>query len=689
MAKRIGALLRNYLQESEFVVLTGDSSTGTKINVAARWRSSDLRVLVSSTCALTGNQCKNCRHVLVAGFIYSLSNLTQAIGRLRPQMRDETAEVVQYVHASEDSPERRRARARFDEKNLVVQQIQGMIETASLTDEEQEMARRVFSLQGYYQFITETRSCFLRGLSVALGYQDSDRRCNRCTNCRAAAENPERETANVDVPDTGPSTSLADDALLGSLGAASPFGTRSLMDDLSSTLQDTSFECDTNQYINTMLSTSAVSPLADKSPHTTPNKALFAAGSSQRDIPPNIGGSSSISRRVATRSPSLAPATSGTLRLGLSAGRSAHISQRTNTPAQLQTAVRKNSPGGSSRLSVASTRSKQRISSHQEDSQTVTSQGTKSIASFFRRGLSSPNKSVSSGTEEHQPSTRSFRRVASGGSRWTTAQPSKSGFRHFLGQKRPPASSPSRSVGSSSSRRGLGSRSLEAIVQQLGREPLGGNTVSRKTTSPSNRVRRPKHMRLNGTTPPPVALASRGGSSILQSRGEASTKARLLQDFFLGNRCPFCGDVKYDPRIQGTPGCKCLRCSIPKFNYCLECGLRGHGRHDKKVKCPLHKKNIGGSGLNFESLMATSGVCQRCMLPGCRLLLERKKQVPCGARRGMFLLFASSFPDPADYEKALVRAFFKTEKDQSRRDSVMAQLYIRANSLKRKGKQQP
>ena len=578
-----------------------------------------MQVLISSTCALTGNQCNDCRHILVVGLIYNLSNLTQAIGRLRPSMRDSDAEVVQYVHASEDSQQSKDARTNHDRRSLLFQRIQGLIETDSLTTEQQSMARQVFSFEGYYRYITETRGCLLRALSMALGCKDSDRSCLRCSNCLAATRSLEAaDTLFPSRTNVAPTTNFASEASvasavledIGSIGGVSLIG------------HEASLDGNTNQYINALSSSPAVSPLAERSLCATPNKKLFASDllsdNASKEFTPNNNKqvfqtrketASCAVNRSSTRTSATLPALS----------RKAGQNLLANRGTSLQTSGRKTTPGRLGHISAVSS------SRSWKDAPTVTSQGTRSIVSFFRRGHSSPLKSKSPVVNRRQRPTDA------------------------AGKKRPPAASPSVSVSTSTSRRGLDSTLIQSVVRQIGSAPFGAHGTSHSVTNvastnwqPESRqitaVRKKKTMRLNGTSP--LKMAARRSNLLLETRQDDAKNARLLLNFFLGDHCPFCGDDKYDARRKGTPGCKCLRCSIPKYQYCHECGLFGHGQRDRSTNCPLHKGNIARIGMNFARLMSTAGVCQRCMLPGCRLVLEKKGTSPCRARRGMFLLWA-------------------------------------------------
>lgn len=84
IAQRIyGAVTNNFNAE----LVTSSVDREKQATIAAKWRHGDIQVLVSTTCALVGNENRNCRFIVIAGRLYNLMNVLQACGRLRPKQR--------------------------------------------------------------------------------------------------------------------------------------------------------------------------------------------------------------------------------------------------------------------------------------------------------------------------------------------------------------------------------------------------------------------------------------------------------------------------------------------------------------------------------------------------------------------------------------------------------------------------
>lgn len=65
------------------MLLTGDSSDHEKKCGGKEWTTGSIQIMVSTTCFLFGNQNLRCRHVVLAGIVHDLSNMLQAMMRLR------------------------------------------------------------------------------------------------------------------------------------------------------------------------------------------------------------------------------------------------------------------------------------------------------------------------------------------------------------------------------------------------------------------------------------------------------------------------------------------------------------------------------------------------------------------------------------------------------------------------------
>ena len=140
--------------------LSSDEPSSRQEAVAQQWRSGDIRILVSTTCALCGNENHNCRHVIVCGMIYSLMNIVQAVGRLRPSQRKPDGSVTLLYstgHTARDLQEDQTLRLLEDKGLLTGSESRAHLES-------------VFGSSSIAKWLAE-RTCRVQGLSRRFGLE--------------------------------------------------------------------------------------------------------------------------------------------------------------------------------------------------------------------------------------------------------------------------------------------------------------------------------------------------------------------------------------------------------------------------------------------------------------------------------------------------------------------------------------
>ena len=140
--------------------LSSDEPSSRQEAVAQQWRSGDIRILVSTKCALCGNENHNCRHVIVCGMIYSLMNIVQAVGRLRPSQRKPDGSVTLLYSTGH------MARDLQEDQTLRLLEDKGLL-TGSESRAHLEL---VFGSSSIAKWLAE-RSCRVQGLSRQFGLE--------------------------------------------------------------------------------------------------------------------------------------------------------------------------------------------------------------------------------------------------------------------------------------------------------------------------------------------------------------------------------------------------------------------------------------------------------------------------------------------------------------------------------------
>ena len=169
LVDKVGKLLSN---RCNLLSVTGDTPSHEQMQCARDWASGTYDVLVSSTVALVGNENKKCRKIVVGGFLYNVSSLVQAIGRLRPPQRGPGA-VVEVLHLPFNQ------KVLKDANETEVNSFRELVSATCLKEDCRDDYSKIFSPVGLQNFLLTKEGCYLQTLSSYYGYA----RC-KCMNCQ-------------------------------------------------------------------------------------------------------------------------------------------------------------------------------------------------------------------------------------------------------------------------------------------------------------------------------------------------------------------------------------------------------------------------------------------------------------------------------------------------------------------------
>jgi len=170
---------------------TSEVPTLKQEETAKQWYGGELRVLVSTTCGLVGNECNSCRLVLCLGNLYNACQLIQAAGRLRTCQRDVASELM--VIAAMENQERV---ANIDkDSELLLERLRQ--DGKLLTECQQDAFRKAFGFRAFHTYLhTTANTCLAIGLCSLLGYSRKDK-CENCSVCLDAATDSGEKTSVV------------------------------------------------------------------------------------------------------------------------------------------------------------------------------------------------------------------------------------------------------------------------------------------------------------------------------------------------------------------------------------------------------------------------------------------------------------------------------------------------------------
>ena len=186
--KRVCDGVKNY--ERSVASLTSADLREDKREVTAKWFRGDLRVLVSTTCALAGVESSNLRKLVLVGHVYSLLNLLQFRGRLRPSnLAKGGVELVVYL-----SPRRVKVE---DSDQILWGSLSG---DGLLKDEQRKFFDESLSGAALQNFFFSPGVCRNRALAGIFGSGTA----NKCGKCDICLQSPvinsrRRSTTQVDL----------------------------------------------------------------------------------------------------------------------------------------------------------------------------------------------------------------------------------------------------------------------------------------------------------------------------------------------------------------------------------------------------------------------------------------------------------------------------------------------------------
>lgn len=157
--------------------IIGSDNETMKMEIADKWRNGQIKVFISSTCALVGNENSKCRHIMIVDRIYDLSNLVQAMGRLREEQGGDDSFVTQFLSDEEVTSDK-------EIDQLTKSKLDGLKNFGLNIDEDVLCHVKNQLTPGGYSLLFRKEGCLLKNLSNLFGGERTFD-CKRCTNCDA------------------------------------------------------------------------------------------------------------------------------------------------------------------------------------------------------------------------------------------------------------------------------------------------------------------------------------------------------------------------------------------------------------------------------------------------------------------------------------------------------------------------
>jgi superfamily II DNA helicase RecQ len=156
--------------------LTSETTDDEQKRIAKGWSEGTFKVLISSTIALVGNENAECRHVIIVGYLFSMMNVVQAIGRLRPGQREGGASVQIFIQTQTTAM----LREVEENDNRCFESLR----ERKLIGDDRELHTRVGTTRGLYYWLSQDVGCRIKNLGVRYGFVRNE--CGFCDVCRGS-----------------------------------------------------------------------------------------------------------------------------------------------------------------------------------------------------------------------------------------------------------------------------------------------------------------------------------------------------------------------------------------------------------------------------------------------------------------------------------------------------------------------
>jgi superfamily II DNA helicase RecQ len=155
-------------------MVTSESAAADQGCVARAWFGGEIDVLVSSTVALVGNENPRCRCILIAGFLFDVSSIIQAIGRLRSIQRGPASKVMVLYNAMSNQNLAKHRQKQDD-------WFSTLIAKSMVVNSDELTIKSCFSMESLVRVLCQTKRCQLQELSLMFGFKKQE--CGRCDYC--------------------------------------------------------------------------------------------------------------------------------------------------------------------------------------------------------------------------------------------------------------------------------------------------------------------------------------------------------------------------------------------------------------------------------------------------------------------------------------------------------------------------
>ena len=191
----LGSIIYDLLQKKKINCEFIYSGSANQSQVAKRWNNNLLRVLITTTLGLVGNESSRTQLVCIVGILYNLPSIIQAYGRIRPKRRMDNSLCTIYTSTNNYG----RLKSVEDETTNTLNELIGCKIVSSGNTSKYHVS---MTMNAVHNWLFKDQGCRLVSLAGRLGFRH--RKCNLCDFCtdtcvRISSTMKRKQTSNSNL----------------------------------------------------------------------------------------------------------------------------------------------------------------------------------------------------------------------------------------------------------------------------------------------------------------------------------------------------------------------------------------------------------------------------------------------------------------------------------------------------------
>ena len=166
------------------------SGSTNQSKVATNWSGGTLRVLISTTIGLVGNESASTQLVCIVGILYDIPSIVQAIGRIRPRRRNDDSMMKIFISKNVKSK-------LYLGKVECNSHFKQLLSSRVISKYKKTIYMKCMTVDSVHEWMMRDIGCRLVSLASRMGYDQT--RCKICDNCRTSPAAKSAKLKQIEV----------------------------------------------------------------------------------------------------------------------------------------------------------------------------------------------------------------------------------------------------------------------------------------------------------------------------------------------------------------------------------------------------------------------------------------------------------------------------------------------------------